>query len=353
MRSVSELILDIQDRISIPLDNEDRWNRSAVIRTMGLTIQEQVTPKLIMEGGDYLVHREILPLQVGGVLKYPNLRIPMPSRCYGRALREIKYIANQGDGTFKQQDEINVTWCSVDEVDTYETQGFNFNNPMVCIINDHVRLLGNPDSATGALVFYYHLSPSVIVDKTTQFASITNATRNSTTGVTTFTASVGTEYTDFQTISALKLIDLYRTNSGAILKPNVKMTRTGSTTFTTSDLTANEFTELANYQEGQYPVLPPYDVNLYIVPAGQCQYSTIPEAFDSILVLETSSRILESLGDAQGLEIVAAMLKKAYDSISVSMGNRLSGQQKRVTDNRGIAAFQRSSNYGFRWSRRF
>lgn len=348
MRSVSDLIIDISDRISNPIENEDRWGRTAVIRAMNAVVQEQVTPKLIMEGGEYLVHREVLPLQVGGVLKYPNLHIPMPRRCYGRALREIKYISNQGNGTFRQQDEINVTWCSVSEVDAYETQGFNFNNPMVCIINDYVRLLGNPESANGALVFYYHLEPSDIVDKTTEFATVSNIAWVAST--TTFTAAAGTEYAVYQPDLSVKFVDIYRASTGAILKPDVKLTRNG-TAYTTTDLSENDVAELKNYQNGGVPVAAPFVSEIYLLPASQSQYSTIPEAFDSILVLETSSRILESLGDAQGLEVVAAMLKKAYDSISVSMGNRLSGQQKRVTDNRTIAAYQRASNYGFRWNR--
>jgi hypothetical protein len=313
-------------------------------------MQEQVTPKLIMEGGEYLVHREVFPLQVGGQPKYPSLRIPMPRRCYGRALSEIKYVADQGDGVFKQRDEINVTWCSVSEADAYETQGFNFTNPMVCIMNDHVRLLGNPESATGALVFYYHLEPSDIVDKTTEFATVSNMAWVS--GTTTFTASAGAEYSVYQPDTTVKFVDIYRVSTGAILRPDVKLTRSGSS-YTTTDLSESDVAELKNYQNGGVPVVAPFVSEVYLLPANQSQFSTIPEAFDSILVLETSSRILESLGDTQGLEVVASMLKKAYDSISVSMGNRLSGQQKRVTDNRTIAAYQRASNYGYRWNRRF
>lgn len=350
MRSVSELITSIENRISLPLLSEDRWSRSAVILTMNEVQQEQVTPKLIQEGGEYLVHREVLPLQVGGQPKYPALRIPMPRRCYGRALREVKYVANQGNDIFKQRDEINVTWCSVAEADAYETEGFSFINPMVCITNDHVRLMGNPTSATGALVFYYHLEPSDIVDKTTEFASISNITWAS--GTATFTASAGAEYTVYQPDTTVKFVDIYRVSTGAILRPDVKLTRAGSS-YTTTDLTEDDVKELINFQNGGAPVVAPFVSELYLLPSGQSQFSTIPEAFDSILVLETSSRILESLGDTQGLEVVASMLKKAYDSISISMGNRLSGQQKRVTDNRNIAAYQRSSNYGFRWNRRF
>lgn len=343
MRSVDELVLSVQDRISLPISDEDRFNKAAVVRIFNETLQEQIAPKLIAEGGEYLVHRLVLPLKTAGLSTYPTARIPLPKRIYGRALREIKYIADQGSGLFDQRDEINVTWTSVAEADTYETGESNSRTPMVCIVNDHIRLLGNPDSLTGALVLYYHLEISDIVDKTTEFASITNITWAA--GVSTFTATAGAEFTTYQAIAAVKFVDIYRATSGAILRPDVRLTRTSATAFTTSDLTENENKELRNYQSGTLPVVAPHVSEILLLPAGQAQYSTIPEAFDSILVLETASRILESLGDAQGLQVVANMLQKAYDSVSVSMGNRLSGQQKRVVDNRSIGNIQRNSNW--------
>lgn len=339
MKNVDELILEITDRISLPISSDDRFDRAAVIRVMNACLTEQVMPKLIQEGGEYLVHRMVIPLQSSGVPVFPSLRIPIPSRTYGRALRDIKYITDQGNGEYNIWDEINVTLTSVAEMDTYENQSFSCRNPMVCLINDHIRLLGNPDSATGAIVLYYNLDISRLVDKTTEFASVSNISYAS--GTTTITATAGTEYTSFQAVSGVKFVDLYRRDTGAILRPNVKLTRVDATSFTTTDLTVDDVTELANYQEGLYPVVAPYESSIYIVPAKQCQFSTIPEAFDSILVLETCSRILESLGDVQGLEVVGAMLTKAYNSISISMGNRISGQQKKVTDNRSIASFQR------------
>jgi len=347
MKSVSELVLSVQDRISLPITDEDRFDRPAVVRIFNEVISEQVTPKLIQEGGEYLVHRLVLPLTTAGLPTYPNLRIPMPKRAYGRALREIKYAADAGSGAYNVWDEINVTATSVAEADTYERQGWSQSAPMVCIVNDHIRLLGNPDSATGAIVLYYYLEISDIVDKTTEFAAISDISFAPLTSITTFTAAAGAEYGTFQADGIVKFVDIYRNSTGAILRPDVRLTRTAASTFTTTDLTANDVKELATYQSGGVPVVLPQISELYFVPAGQSQFSTIPDPFDSILVLETSSRILESLGDMQGLEVVARMLVKAYDSITVSMGNRISGQQKKVVDNRNIASVQRG--YGRRY----
>jgi hypothetical protein len=93
------------------------------------------------------------------------------------------------------------------------------------------------------------------------------------------------------------------------------------------------------------PVVAPYTPEIYMIPAGKTQFSNIPYEFDSILVLEVCSRYCESMGDIANLEIIEKMIKKAYDSVAISMGNRLSSQRKRVTDPNNIGMWQRQSSF--------
>jgi hypothetical protein len=51
------------------------------------------------------------------------------------------------------------------------------------------------------------------------------------------------------------------------------------------------------------------------------------------------------MGDIANLEIIEKMIKKAYDSVAISMGNRLSSQRKRVTDPNNIGMWQRQSSF--------
>ena len=44
MRSVDELVLSIQDRISLPILEDDRFNKAAVIRILNEVNQEQIAP---------------------------------------------------------------------------------------------------------------------------------------------------------------------------------------------------------------------------------------------------------------------------------------------------------------------
>ena len=341
MLNVSDLIVQISDRISLPLQSEDRFDIPAVIRIINSVNTEQVAPLLLGEGSDFQIIRQVFPLYTGSTANYPTLRIPIPRRAYGRAIREIKYIPT-GMAT-DRKNEINVSQTSLPEADAYYNRNFSGNmqsQPMCYLDGDAIQIVGDPTSYTGTFILYYYLEISDMVNKTTQFSSITDVSYSS--GTTTFTGTAGAEYTAYQAVSSVALVDLFRSSTGMILKPDVKLTRSGATTWTTTDLSSDEVGELKAYQFGGYPVVSPYSSELYLLPAGQSQFSNVPYEFDSIIVLEAGSRILESLGDMQALETVQTMLKKAYDSVSLALGNRLSGQRKRVTDPRRLAQFQRT-----------
>ena len=343
MKSISELILDIADRISLPLLDDDRFNAAAVIRVINSVNTEQTAPLLLSEGSDFQLIREVFPLRTNSIANYPSLRIPIPRRAYGRAIREIKYIPV--GATLDRKNEINVTQTSVVEADSYQTRG-NSNSPMCYLDGDAIQIVADPATFTGNFVIYYFLEISDMVNKTTQFATISDVTYSA--GTTTFTATAGAEYTAYQATSTIALVDLFRSSTGMILRPDLVLNRTSATTWTTTTLSAIEVGELKAYQFGSYPVTAPYSGELYLLPSGQSQFSNVPYEFDSIIVLEAGSRILESLGDMQGVETVQTMLKKAYDSVSLAMGNRLSGQRKRVTDPRRLAQFQRNQYRGSR-----
>jgi hypothetical protein len=347
MLSISELVLQIQDRISLPINDEDRFNTAALVRIINSVNTEQVAPLLFGEGGEFQIIRHLCPLQTNGVNNYPSLRIPIPRRAYGRAIREVKFISN--GATLDRRNEINVTQTSLPEADAYQNSnlfGNYMSTPMCYLDGDSIQIIGDPTTYVGTFVIYYFLEISDLVNKTTFFSSISNIVYSG--GTTTVTATSGTDYDVYQPSSSVALVDLYRASTGMILKPDVAFTRTNSTTWTTTGLTEVEVGELKAYQQGGFPSTTPYTKELYLIPAGQSQFTNVPYEFDSIVVLEASSRILESLGDIQGLETVQVMLKKAYDSVSLALGNRLSGQRKRVTDPRRLAQFQRNGYRGNR-----
>lgn len=330
MKSIQDLIEDVQDRISLPLDDEDRWSTAALIRAFNNALDDKLTPDLVSEGSNYLVHRDVVPLVVNGAPAFPLNSIPLPRRAVGRALREVKYLPS---GKTKIEDELNCPAISLEEKDMYVDSNdlYTSDAPYVFIENDNLRIIGG--EKTGSVVFYYSLEPSTLVNTNGRYATITNWTE------TTITAESGVAWEAFYA-SGTKFVDIYRKSTGAILKSNVKVTKSG-TSYTGLELSADEIVQLKSNQAGPWPVSGPYESELVLLPVGESEFATIPYEFDQLLVLYVCERVLESIGDTEGLQVVMTKIRETKDSISRVTGNRLQGERRKLTDRRSIARIQR------------
>lgn len=342
MKTIQELILDVQDRISLPLDDDDRWSTAALVRAFNNALDDKLTPDLVSEGSNYLVHRDVVALKVNGVSVYPLNSIPLPVRAVGRALREVKYLPS---GKTKIEEELNCPAISLEEKDMFVESNdlYTSDVPYVFIENDNLRLVGG--SPDGSIVFYYSLEPSTLENTSGKYATITNWSNS------TITATAGAAWNTHQATETTKFVDIYRKSTGAILKSNVRASRS-SDTYTISGLSAEEIKQLQSNQTGGFPVggvQSPFESDLLLLPAGKSEFATIPYEFDQLLVLYVCERVLESLGDTDGLQVVMAKIKETRDSISRVTGNRLQGERRKLTDRRSIARIQR----GHKWTRNY
>lgn len=347
MKTIQELILGVQDRISLPLDDDDRWSTTALVRAFNAALDDKLTPDLVSEGSNYLIHRDVIALTVNGSPAFPLNSIPINKRAVGRALREVKYLPA---GKTKIEDELNCPAISLEEKDMFssESELYGSSVPYVFLENDSLRLVGG--DLSGSIVMYYSLEPSFLLDPTTavtpsvpvQYATITAWT-------TTITAaSAGTDWDAYHNDGDTRFVDIYRQTTGAILKANVRLTRSG-TNYTIAGLSNDEIEQIKAHQPGGFPVSGPYESELLLLPAGNSEFSTIPYEFDQLLVLYVCERVLESLGDTEGLGVVMTKIKETKDSISRITGNRLQGERRKLTDRRSIARIQR----GQKWTRSY
>lgn len=352
MKTIQELILDVQDRISLPLDDEDRWSTTALVRAFNNALDDKLTPDLISEGSNYLIHREVVALTVNSVPVFPLNSIPIPKRAVGRALREVKYLPA---GKTKIEDELNCPAISLEEKDMFSTESelYGSSVPYIFMENDSLRLVGG--DTKGSIVMYYSLEPSFLLDPTTvvtpsvpvQYATIT--AWNSTITATSAGTAWNTYFPD-TVPNTVRFVDIYKKTTGAILKANVQMFRSG-TTYTITGLSSDELAQIKVYQPGGFPVSStgPYESELLLLPAGKSEFSTIPYEYDQLLALYTCERVLESLGDTEGLGVIMTKIKETKDSISRVTGNRLQGERRKLTDRRSIARIQR----GQKWTRNY
>lgn len=337
MKTIQELILDVQDRISLPLDDDDRWSTAALVRAFNNALDDKLTPSLVAEGSNYLVHRDVFPLSSNGNPNYPLASIPLPRRAVGRALREVKYLPSDKS---KIDEELNCPAISLEEKDMYGSEGDFPSSPVpyVFLENDNLRFIGG--NQDGSIVMYYSLEPSTLTNTSGKYATITNWSNS------TITATAGASWDTYQATGATKFVDIYRKSTGAVLKSNVRMARSGST-YTISGLSTDDIKQFQSNQAGGFPVANPYESELLLLPAGESEFATIPYEFDQLLVLFVCERVLESLGDTEGLQVVMGKIQETRDSISRVTANRLQGERRKLTDQRSIARIQR----GQKWTR--
>ena len=345
MKTIQELIRIVQDRISLPLDDDDRWSTTAVVNAFNDALDDKLTPDLVSEGSNYLVHRDVIPLKANGIAIYPLNSIPINKRAVGRALREVKYLPA---GKVKLEDELNCPAISLEEKDMFspDSEFYGSSVPYVFLENDSLRLVGG--DLDGSIVMYYSLEPSTLENTSKKYASITSWTNNT---ITAESGDVGVSDSavwDAYYTSGTKFVDIYRKTTGAILKSNVRVTRSG-TSYTVVGLSDDEINQIKAHQPGGFPVSDPYESELLLLPAGKSEFSTIPYEYDQLLALYVCERILQSLGDTEGLQVVMAKINETRNSISRVTGNRLQGERRRLTDRRSIARIQR----GQKWTRNY
>lgn len=339
-KSIQELILDVYDRLNKPIEDDPRWTTNALIRLFNNVVTDKIAPDLVSEGSNYLIHREVLPLTISGAVVYPLNSIPLPKRAVGRALREVKYLP---EGKTKIEEELNCPAISLDEKDMYgnESEFYGSSIPYVFFENDYLRIVGG--DTKGSIVLYYNLEPSTFKNTVNQFVNITNWS-----GSTITASAATTAWTSYIASGSSKFVDIYKVSTGAILKANVRVARS-TDTYTITGLTTDEITQLKTNQAGGFPVSAPFDSELMLVPAGECEFSTLPYEYDQLLVLYVCERISEAMGDTAALQTITAKIKETRDSISRVMGNRLQGERRRLTDRRSIARIQR----GQKWTRNY
>lgn len=358
MKSIQDLILDVQDRISLPLDDEDRWSTAALVRTMNNVMDDKLTPDLVSEGSNFLVHRIVIELGSNNKPNFPLNSVPIPKRTVGRSVREIKYLP---PNKTKIEDEINCPAISLDEKDMYSENNVLPTNsyPYVFIENDAIRIIGGDN--TGSLVIYYHLEPSTIQYTSGEYATILGWDKDGVNGKNSNTLyTISTDaWTNYINTNEKKYVDIYCKTTGLIIKPNVNLTRgvtstngtLTSTVNTISGLSVDEIEQIKTYQSGNFnglntnQITEPNEPELLLLPSGKSEFSTIPYEYDQLLVLYTCERVLESLGDTEGLSVIMEKIKETKASIGRITGNRLQGERRKLTDRRSIARIQRGSKY--------
>lgn len=346
--SVTELIQRVKSRISLP-DNDDRFTPSEIVDTMNDVMEEFVIPELMKYMEEYLIVKQVVKLRTNGVENFPDYLIPLPTRAYGLTLRNVKY-RSQGDTEPHQN--INVPYISPEDEEFRQgdrfinfrghTLGFYFQGPAI-------KLIGNPVTLDGELELSFVLKPSKLVLRTTEFATVNNLTVQSS-HLRVNSTGIGAQFDAFLGSASTKLVDILHIPTGHIISFDQKAARVGAN-YDLLDLPSAELKNISKYQSGGLPLNASqgFTSELHLVPAGQSQFSHLPKEYDNLLIYATCGRILEALGDVEGLSVNNSQMDKVVQSIKSAYGKRSQGEGKKITNRRGLHTALQNRAWRGRW----
>jgi hypothetical protein len=295
-----ELINSVKRIVSIPI-NQNTFTNADILSYADEELSLVVVPAIISLHEDYLLFSEDVDLETD-VSEYT-----IPYRAVGNKLYDLQYIDSASNVLPMSRT------TAADEVN-YNTYSSFKNAYAYYLKNSNVHLMpALNNEATGALRFIYYIRPSSLV-LTTAVAVISSIDTD--TGEIVVTGVPDT----FSTSTPL---DFYRVKSPhnvlSIDKTPTSVSSASNTiTFDTEDLPSG----LA--------------AGDHISLAQQCAIPQIPSDLHVFLAQKTSERILEALGDSEGLQIARQKSAEMETRAGTIIDNRVEESPIKLSNRNGI-----------------
>lgn len=299
--SSTKLLKSIKTRCMVPsaqitFSDEDLLDLANEEMLIGLV------PTILQMKDEYLVYKEIVPLEVG------KMKYTIPERALGSKLREVSFT----DGT----NEFEMTQVNPDEkyIGIGLSRQFGFMRQFYIQGSDVVPYpeIKPGELVVGKLNMYYYMRPNYLV-KDTAVATIKSINRL--TGEiqvsnlpSTYTIDSTYDFIRVRSPHSILKIDVTPTNIN---------TSTKTITFNLEDI--------------------PEDLIIGdIVPlAGESSIPNIPTELHAILAQRVACRILEAIGDSTSLQNAMNKLQEMEGKAGILLDNRVEGAVHKVV-NRGV-----------------
>jgi hypothetical protein len=299
--TTNKLLASIKMRCMIP-SAQIAFSDDDLISFLNEEMLIGLVPTILQMKDNYLIYSEIVPLETGK----PNYTIP--ERALGSKLNEVSYW----DGS----NEFEMTQVNLDEkyIGIGLSRQFGFMRQFYVKGSDIIPYpeINNNQGVVGSLVFYYYMRPNSLV-KDNMVGSIKSIDRTSGQLVLTSVPS---------TFSADQQFDFIRVRSPhSIIKIDVSVT---DINLATKTITLN-------------PTDIPKDliVGDSISVAGETCVPNIPTELHPVLAQRVACRVLEAIGDTQGLTNANAKLQDMESKSGVLLDDRVEGAVHKIV-NRGV-----------------
>lgn len=275
--TVDELFELVKLYAAIPAQ-QPAYNNTNLLRYANTEYKNNIYPMLIELNNEYFVAENDTTIVTA------TQTIPIPADAIGQSLRDIKII--DGD------DYIEVPRL---EIDTLNSDDFGF------YLRGNNVYLKNADNYIGeTLRIYYYERPSDLV-------LTTSAAKVSTVGASTYTVvSAPTAFGSSATLDFIKATPAFDTLATSIV------TTISSVTFTPTIFYST------------------VSVGDYLCLAGQTCVVQLPaECFD-LMAQAIVLRVLESQGDANGLQVAQARYDRIRQGVISMLAERVVGEQRKI-----------------------
>jgi hypothetical protein len=302
--TTNAMLKSIKRRAMVP-DNQNTFSDQDFIDLMNEEMMIGLVPSVLQMKEEYFLFKKISPL-IANKSNYP-----VPERALANKLREVCYrdTADKSTGN-----EYEMTQISIDDRYTGLSNGTGSSDYMgfrrfYMMGSDLVLHPNVGPSVYGSIAFYFYLRPNTLV-KESLVASITNI--DTVTGDITL-SSIPTGYSSNQTVDFVKAKSPHN-----ILDIEITIN------------SLNSSTKVINVD----PTAIPKDLEIgdYVPLAGQSCIPNIPTELHMVLAQRVAQRVLEALGDTEGLTNATAKVMEMENKLSTMMENRVEGAPRKVVN---------------------
>lgn len=307
----SQLIADVKRKAMIP-QNQSTFTDDDFLAIANDEMLIGLLPSILKVHEEYYVYPETQAL-ISNQSTYP-----IPYRAVGQRLRDLFWTDDNGNYR-------NMARVSPDDKDIFQ-QSYIATQFLFFYIegNSYTLIPAVGNGPPGSLKTTYYMRPNALVTED-RVATIQNITIDTVNNVTTFTVDqIPKGFTTNQ------LLDILQTRPGhKLIKYDLNAAEISTTNLTISfpitDLNTSD-TQLDSS----------IIVGDYIAFAGECIIPQCPPELHSVLVQRVIARVLDALGDAQGLNNANVKLQEMETKTLQIIDNRVEGAPEKVTNRRGL-----------------
>lgn len=303
----TDLINSIKRRILFPI-SQSTFSEQDILDFATEEMNMAIVPVVLQKQEDYYLYTEDITL-VNGTSKYN-----IPYRAIGNKIREVSLV--DASGTLYE-----MTRVGVGDLPNYPTNYsarlniFYIQNNQICVIANSaaINLTGNFFRVS------YYLRPNSMVPNA-EIANVVSV--NAATGEITVDAIPAGFSALTLNSSLLKLDFIKSTSPHKLLSYDIQIVALNSTTKIITIAAANIPSELA--------------MNDIVALATQTNIPQIPSDLHVLLAQRVSARILESIGDTEGLTNANAKIAELEQKTEVLIGNRVDDAPKIINNAKSL-----------------